>query len=81
MWEALGVRPGSVTALGLVNDVDGRVRFVIDRRLWEAERVNFHPLVNTATTTLTQAALRAVMAALGRQPAVVDFAELQRSGV
>ena len=81
MWETLGVRPGSVTALGLVNDVVGRVRFVLDRRLWEAEQVNFHPLVNTATTTLTQGALRQVVAALGREPAVVDFAGLQRSGV
>jgi Ala-tRNA(Pro) deacylase len=73
MWETLGVRPGSVTALGLVNDVNGRVRFVIDRRLWEADRVNFHPLVNTATTTLRQDALRQVMTALGREPVVVDF--------
>ena len=76
MWETLGVRPGSVTALGLVNDVDRRVRFVIDRRLWEADKVNFHPLVNTATTTLAQASLRAVMAALGREPVVVDFQAL-----
>lgn len=73
MWETLGVRPGSVTALGLVNDVEGRVRFVIDRKLWEADKVNFHPLVNTATTTLKQAALRQVMTALGRDPVVVDF--------
>jgi Ala-tRNA(Pro) deacylase len=76
MWETLGVRPGSVTALGLVNDVEDRVRFIIDRRLWEADQVNFHPLINTATTTLTQDALRAVMAALGRDPLVVDFGAL-----
>ena len=76
MWETLGVRPGSVTALGLINDAGGRVRFVIDRRLWDADIVNFHPLVNTATTGLDQAAFRAVMAALGRAPVVVDFAAL-----
>ena len=33
MWETLGVRPGSVTALGLINDVEDRVTFVLDRRL------------------------------------------------
>ncbi|WP_082496094.1 prolyl-tRNA synthetase associated domain-containing protein [Brevundimonas sp. Leaf363] len=77
MWETLGVRPGSVTALGLVNDVDRRVHFVIDRRLWEADQVNFHPLVNTATTTLMREALRAVMAALGREAVVVDFEALE----
>ena len=38
MWETLGVRPGSVTALGLINDTDRRVTFVLDQRLWEAHR-------------------------------------------
>ncbi len=76
MWETLGVRPGSVTALGLINDVEGRVTFVLDRRLWDAETVNFHPLTNTATTALTQAAFRRVLTALGREPIVVDFAAM-----
>ena len=43
MVETLGVRPGSVTALGLINDVERRVTFVLDRRLHEAALVNFHP--------------------------------------
>jgi len=73
MWETLGVRPGSVTALGLINDADRRVTFVLDRRLWEADMVNFHPLTNTATTALSQSDFRAVLAALEREPIVVDF--------
>lgn len=75
MWETLGVRPGSVTALALINDVDRRVTFVLDRRLWEAAVVNFHPLTNTATTGMEQSAFRAFMTAIGREPLVVDFAE------
>lgn len=77
MWETLGVRPGSVTALGLINDGDRRVTFVLDRRLWEADIVNFHPLTNTATTALDQAAFRQVLSALGRDPMVIDFETLQ----
>jgi Ala-tRNA(Pro) deacylase len=73
MYETLGVRPGSVTALGLINDVDRRVRFVLDKRLWDADIVNFHPLTNTATTALSQAAFRRVLAELGREPLVIDF--------
>ena len=76
MWETLGVRPGSVTALGLINDLERRVTFVLDRRLWEAEIVNFHPLTNTATTALDQAAFRQVMTLLEREPIVVDFAAM-----
>ena len=73
MWETLGVRPGSVTALGLINDIDRRVTFVLDRCLWDADIVNFHPLTNTATTALDQAAFRRVLALLDREPLVVDF--------
>lgn len=74
MWETLGVRPGSVTALGLINDIDRRVTFVLDRRLWEADVVNFHPLTNTATTGMDQTAFRAFLRAIGREPPlVIDF--------
>ncbi len=73
MYETLGVRPGSVTALGLINDVERRVTFVIDKRLWDADIVNFHPLTNTATTALSQAAFRRFLSEIGREPLVIDF--------
>ena len=73
MFETLGVRPGSVTALGLINDADRRVTFVLDRRLHEAAIVNFHPLINTATTALDQAAFRRFLTLLDREPIVADF--------
>ncbi|WP_313001317.1 prolyl-tRNA synthetase associated domain-containing protein [Brevundimonas sp.] len=76
MWETLGVRPGSVTALGLINDADRRVTFVLDQRLWEADIVNFHPLTNTATTAMEQADFRRVLTLLEREPQVVDFSRL-----
>jgi Ala-tRNA(Pro) deacylase len=71
--EALGVRPGSVTAFALLNDTERRVRFVVDKGLMEADPVNFHPLSNDATTAISQAGLRRFLAALGRDPLVVDF--------
>jgi Ala-tRNA(Pro) deacylase len=77
MAAALGVTPGSVTAFALINDADHRVRLVLDRTLAEAERVNFHPLTNTATTTISQAGLRKYLAAVGVQPLVVDFAAMR----
>ena len=76
LYEALGVRGGSVTALGLINDPDLRVTFVLDKALWDAEIVNFHPLTNTATTGLGQAAFRRFLELIGREPVVVDFGQL-----
>ncbi len=76
MQQTLGVRPSSVTALALINDLAGRVTFVLDQRLWEADTVNFHPLTNTATTALSQEAFRRFLTLLGREPLVVDFDDL-----
>lgn len=73
MAETLGVTPGSVTAFALVNDPGRRVRFVLDRVLAEADHVNFHPLTNTATTTVSQIGFRKFLTALGVEAMVVDF--------
>lgn len=73
LLDALGLTPGSVTALGLINDTASQVTFVLDRRLWEAGIVNFHPLLNTATTGLDQSQFRRFLKTIGVTPMVVDF--------
>lgn len=73
MFQTLGVRPGSVTAFGLINDRDRRVTFVLDRRLAEADIVNFHPLINTATTAMSQADFRRFLTLAEHEPLIVEF--------
>jgi Ala-tRNA(Pro) deacylase len=51
----LGVMPGAVSPFGLINDRDHAVRVVLDRDLKAAERVSFHPNVNTVTLTIAAA--------------------------
>ena len=76
MEQALGVTPGSVTAFAMINGVGRDVTFVLDHRLAGAERVNFHPLVNTATTGVSQAGFAKFFQVLGITPLVVDFAAM-----
>ena len=76
LYETLGLTPGSVTALGLINDPDRRVTFILVKALWDADIVNFHPLTNTATTALAQADFRRFLSLIGREPMVVDFGQL-----
>jgi Ala-tRNA(Pro) deacylase len=45
----LGLTPGSVSPFGLINDTSHAVRFVLDRDLKAAERLSFHPNINTVT--------------------------------
>jgi Ala-tRNA(Pro) deacylase len=80
MQETLGVSPGSVTALGLINDTDRRIRFVLDAALAKADPVNFHPLTNTATTALSQSGFAAFLASVGVTPTIVDFETLTVQG-
>ena len=73
LMKYLGVSPGSVSLLGLVNDTNGAVEFVIDRRLWDADAVHAHPLVNTATMVIPHAQLERFLAATGHPPRVVQI--------
>lgn len=74
MEELLGVTPGAVTAFGIINDRQGALTFAIDQRLLEHQKINCHPLVNTATTTLACADLLKFAEACDHKPIIVDLA-------
>ena len=67
----LGVEPGAVTLLGLVNDADRAVEAYIDADVWEAPGIHAHPLRNDATLVLTHDAVVRFLAATGHQPRIV----------
>lgn len=69
----LGVQPGSVTPLAVINDGAGKVAVVLDKALLDFDEVNCHPLVNDMTTTLSAEGLVAFLEAEGHPPRVLDF--------
>lgn len=70
MREVLGVAPGSVTPFAAINDKDQRVTIVLDAALVAHETLNFHPLVNTATTSISREGLLKFLAATGHAPRI-----------
>lgn len=70
--DHLGVEPGSVTLLGLVNDPDHKVEFYIDTAVWEANGVCCHPLVNTATLAIPHEGIVKFLQATGHQANIID---------
>ena len=80
LLDKLGVEPGSVTPFGLVNDDPPSLRVILDAELVAAETVNFHPLVNTATTSLASADLLAFIRATGHEPEIVDLTPADGAG-
>ena len=76
MEEILGVTPGSVTAFSLMNDTEGKVRFLVDAALLAHEPINFHPLTNTGTTAISREAFETFARATGHGFEVIDFTQL-----
>src|SRR5271156_866412 len=70
MGELLGVEPGSVTPFAAINDTAHRVTVVLDAAMMANEVLNFHPLVNTGTTTISRQGLLKFMEATGHLPRI-----------
>ncbi len=73
LLEALGVTPGAVTPLAMINDTAHRVTFALDRALAEAERIVCHPLVNTASVSIATADLLRLLQDTGTTPRIIDL--------
>ena len=48
----LGVKPGSVSHYALLNDIDNKVDFYLEDKIYNSKKINFHPLINTSTITV-----------------------------
>ncbi len=65
LMEFLGVRPGAVSPLAMVNGAENGVGFFLDPAIMEAELVFVHPLVNDRTIALAPEALLNVLGKTG----------------
>lgn len=75
MSHFLGVTPGSVTPLAIVNDRDLKVSMILDANLMDYDVINCHPLINTMTTSLNRADLLAFLEKTGHPPHIVTLPE------
>ncbi len=80
LMKYLGVRPGAVTPLAVVNDVTLAVTAVMDEKLLSFDPIHLHPCLNTQTTTLTTGDLLQFMAFTRHEPLRMDFDHLRGPG-
>lgn len=52
MEQFLDITPGSVSVMGLMNDVDNQVQLLVDKDVLAAEYVGCHPCINTSSMRL-----------------------------
>jgi Ala-tRNA(Pro) deacylase len=67
MDKYLGLKPGSVTPFGLINDENHEVIVFIDSTLQQADRLAFHPLDNRATVSILRTDLIRLLEHLGNR--------------
>ena len=73
MERLLDIAPGSVTPLAAINAAPGSITVVLDRGLAAADRVNVHPLRNTATLGLSGATIVDLLRHWGHQPFIASI--------
>jgi Ala-tRNA(Pro) deacylase len=71
MRTVLGVEPGAVTPFAAINDGERRVSVVLDAAMMGHTTLNYHPLVNTMTTSIGRGDLIKFLEATGHPPRIV----------
>ena len=67
LFEILGVRPGAVTPLCMINGIQHQVRLIMDASLQQCRYLYMHPLVNDRTVAMSPVTTQAFLASLGVQ--------------
>lgn len=75
MMKYLGLRPGSVSLFGLVNDKDHEVTLFVDKGLVNVKKVSFHPNDNRASLVISSSDMFKFIENIGNEWQVVDLYE------
>ena len=73
LWKYLGVKPGSVTPLSILNDTGRKVQLILEKDMMETELVNFHPLDNSMTIGMAPSELMTILEKQDIKPQIMDL--------
>lgn len=79
LFKYLGVTPGSVSPFGLIHDDERHVRVFLDRELKTAQRISFHPNINTRTLVLSFADFERFLASTWNVVKYIDMGRVMGS--
>ncbi len=69
--KELNLTPGSVSIFGMI--YSSSVFLIIDKEIWSASLVGFHPNINTSTITLNHGALEKFYLSLTAKKAILEL--------
>ena len=74
MEKFLDITPGSLSVLGLMNDLGHQVQLLIDEDVLTGEFIGCHPCINTSSLRLRTADLmEKIIPAMGHEPRIVNL--------
>jgi Ala-tRNA(Pro) deacylase len=71
--EKLGVDPGSVSPLSLINNKENDIHIIIDYEIWNAGIVVCHPNINTESLTIPNESFKRLMESFENEQEVIDL--------
>lgn len=74
--DILGVTPGSVTPFALINDTSKQVKVLLDDRMLTQGLLNYHPLLNDASTSISPKDLQIFVKSCGHAPTILSFDDI-----
>lgn len=73
LFETLGVKPGSVTPFSAINDTEGRVNIILQKSMMEHDTLNYHPMINTMSCTISSQDLIRFLTEHNHKPQIIDL--------
>lgn len=75
LFERMGLKPGAVTPLGLLNDLERVINVAVDKALLDFEYICVHPMVSTASLKLKTRELLRFIRILGYEPEFIELTD------
>lgn len=80
MEQYLNIKPGSVSVMGLMNDIENHIQLVIDKKVIESDTIGCHPCINTSSLKIkTTDILNKFLPAVNHKPIIVELPEYQEN--
>ncbi len=73
MERYLGLKPGSVSPFGLINDTENHVHLFLDKNLLNYPSLSFHPNDNRATVVISQQMFEKYLTAVGNSYEYIEL--------
>ena len=80
LMKYLGIEPGSVSLLAIVNDAECAVEVIVDEKVWQADVLKCHPLVNTSTLAIHRKDIEKILAVTGHRWRVLSVPGMLKAG-